>query len=388
MKFTHNRLLRGSIAKVFDMDSVDEEQDAEGKRRNSGGELKSTSAATQASDHTATSTTHPTVLDRALLAASSSVQSALPSGIRNTVLLNYPSSVLNTTAMDALRLPIPSHLFDSAFMPSVGIPNPYATSAANSTPPAMQHAQLSELLHYFQEAHRSALFPYASPNLTMVNAVTMNHLHLSQLFEQQLTSHPTVSRFDAFVARGLTNGAFFQDLTATLPSLRLASEMASSSHSADLPSVSRPLADALLESTDSIMTRRLGVPSEATDVTQLAGGRDFFPMVLHRTLTELELVPGGSDIGAFLPDGLSFQIKDQVRFEDEILPSFFPRMKGFASFQRQLNLYDFRRRRGAGLDRRTYSHELFVRHHPEVTRRMRRTRVERAARSHASNDKA
>ena len=98
-------------------------------------------------------------------------------------------------------------------------------------------------------------------------------------------------------------------------------------------------------------------------------------MVLHRALAELELIDGGKSIATFLPAGRSFYIKNQALFAAHVLPVFFPKMKGFASFQRQLNLYDFRRVGGVGLDRGAYRHELFARDYPAMSCRMRRTKI-------------
>lgn len=87
-----------------------------------------------------------------------------------------------------------------------------------------------------------------------------------------------------------------------------------------------------------------------------------FPVVLHRVLTELERIPQGHEIAAFCQDGKSFQIRNQYLMEEQILPIFFPKMKSFSSFQRQLNLYNFKRsNRTAGKDRGAYRHELFER---------------------------
>jgi hypothetical protein len=107
----------------------------------------------------------------------------------------------------------------------------------------------------------------------------------------------------------------------------------------------------------------------------IVGGAESFPMVLHRALAELELIGVGREIATFLPDGRSFYIKDQALFEKEVLPLFFPNMKNFNSFQRQLNLYDFRRTKGATFYRGAYSHDLFIRDNPAMSSRMRRTRI-------------
>ena len=117
--------------------------------------------------------------------------------------------------------------------------------------------------------------------------------------------------------------------------------------------------------------------SEATRRIPLviSAGPENFPMILHRVLANLELVPGGANIVSFLPDGRSFAVKNQHRFTKEVLPIYFPKMKSFASFQRQLNLYDFTRVGGVGSDRGSYRHKSFIRDNPSLSRNMRRTKI-------------
>jgi hypothetical protein len=105
------------------------------------------------------------------------------------------------------------------------------------------------------------------------------------------------------------------------------------------------------------------------------GGSESFPMVLHRALADLEVAEGGPEIATYLPDGKSFVIRNQFLFQERVLPVFFPKMKSFASFQRQLNLYDFNRMGGAGADRGAYHHHLFVRQRPDDVIRMKRTKL-------------
>jgi hypothetical protein len=99
-----------------------------------------------------------------------------------------------------------------------------------------------------------------------------------------------------------------------------------------------------------------------------------FPVILHQALLELERV-GDTSTAYFLPDGKSFAIRNLYLFEERVLRIFFPKMKGFASFQRQLNLYDFKRIRGAGADRGSYCHELFHRDRPSKACEMKRTKI-------------
>lgn len=103
--------------------------------------------------------------------------------------------------------------------------------------------------------------------------------------------------------------------------------------------------------------------------------RQMFPALLHRALAELDHVGDATNIAAFLPDGNGFQIKDQMLFEKQIIPVFFPKMKNFASFQRQLNLYNFKRIGGAGVDRGAYRHAMFHRDYPALAYMVKRNKV-------------
>lgn len=107
----------------------------------------------------------------------------------------------------------------------------------------------------------------------------------------------------------------------------------------------------------------------------MKNGQDLFPVVLHRVLMQLELASGGTEIASFLADGKSFKIKNQFMFEKHVLPVFFPKMNNFASFQRQLNFYDFKRIDGPRVDRGGYYHALFERKAPALVTLMRRRKV-------------
>lgn len=107
------------------------------------------------------------------------------------------------------------------------------------------------------------------------------------------------------------------------------------------------------------------------DVTSLS---ESFPVKLHRLLLDLELQEGGTDIAAFLPNGIAFAVHNTTRFEGEVMRKYFPRMNRFASFQRQLNLYDFRRVND-GPARGAYYHPSFNRDFPVLCRAMKRTKI-------------
>jgi hypothetical protein len=107
-------------------------------------------------------------------------------------------------------------------------------------------------------------------------------------------------------------------------------------------------------------------------------GYGTFPMILHRALAELQRSTNGTDIACFLPDGKSFYVRNQYLLVKQVLPNYFPNMRSFSSFQRQLNFYDFKRIGGAGIDRGSYWHELFVRDSPGLANGMKRTKIKGA----------
>jgi hypothetical protein len=98
-----------------------------------------------------------------------------------------------------------------------------------------------------------------------------------------------------------------------------------------------------------------------------------FPQKLHRMLADLERRPGGSDVASFLPHGRAFAIHNPKKFVSEIMPGYF-RMSRFSSFQRQLNLYDFKRIT-EGRDKGAYYHELFLHGRVKICSQMKRTKI-------------
>lgn len=98
-----------------------------------------------------------------------------------------------------------------------------------------------------------------------------------------------------------------------------------------------------------------------------------FPMTLHRLLADLEAA-GASHIATFVGQGDAFLIKNPKMFEEIVIPDYFPRMGSFGSFQRQLNLYDFKRI-SHGPHRGAYKHSLFTRQYPLLAREMKRTKI-------------
>lgn len=97
-----------------------------------------------------------------------------------------------------------------------------------------------------------------------------------------------------------------------------------------------------------------------------------FPEKLHRLLLEVE-VAGRSDVISFVAGGRAFAIHKPDKFFKEIVPLYF-RQSRLSSFKRQLNLYGFELI-NTGPARGGYYHELFVKDHPDMCRRMRRVAV-------------
>lgn len=98
-----------------------------------------------------------------------------------------------------------------------------------------------------------------------------------------------------------------------------------------------------------------------TTVTVGAVDTTRFPWKLHRMLTEIE--KGGLDleqIVSWQPHGRCFCIRDKRAFIDTVMPKYFYQLK-YVSFQRQLNLYGFKKVYGQGPDKGAYYHEMFLR---------------------------
>ena len=74
--------------------------------------------------------------------------------------------------------------------------------------------------------------------------------------------------------------------------------------------------------------------------------RDHFPHQLHRMLCEIDQAPAHDELRHIISwdrDGTSFTIHQPTKFCETILGRYFEKQTRYKSFQRQLNLYKFKR---------------------------------------------
>jgi hypothetical protein len=111
---------------------------------------------------------------------------------------------------------------------------------------------------------------------------------------------------------------------------------------------------------DALEDKNDGSGSDKDDKNkaQLKGGvSEPFPQKLYRMLEEAE-ANDQEAVLSFFPHGRAFTVHKPRQFIDEIMPKYFSTNR-MSSFQRQLNLYGFRRVT-EGRDKGGYFHEFFL----------------------------
>lgn len=116
------------------------------------------------------------------------------------------------------------------------------------------------------------------------------------------------------------------------------------------------------------------MPTEVKLLSRITStGQPTFPWKLHMVLEECEQL-GYEDIISWQGDRM-FRIHEPKRFEEEIMKSYFKQTQ-YRSFQRQLNLYGFRRLKG-DFEERTYVHDYFIRGKSELCCFMHRAKIKK-----------
>lgn len=106
--------------------------------------------------------------------------------------------------------------------------------------------------------------------------------------------------------------------------------------------------------------------------SQTGGVSTPFPLKLYETLLAVEK-DGFDKVVSWQPHGRCFVVRDADKFKKYVLPRYFKLTK-IASFQRQLNLYGFKRLT-TGNDRSGYYHEMFLRGRADLIPGIQRVKV-------------
>lgn len=136
-----------------------------------------------------------------------------------------------------------------------------------------------------------------------------------------------------------------------------------------------------LQGSDQALLQSQNISSSHTQNGR--GSMDTFPFKLYRMLSILEDL-GFHDIIAWKSHGRSFQVLHGDKFVKVVLPKFFKQTK-LTSFQRQLNLYGFKRLLN-GPDMGAYYHPLFLREKQFLCKAIFRTKVKGTSKRRKASD--
>jgi len=205
-------------------------------------------------------------------------------------------------------------------------------------------------------------------------------------------ANSTMSNLQNYASLRSLNGRSLQDLQKKMdclnsPTIHAASALLSAATppKLNLGGVEPPLVHPPRYGAASMTVRHIGpeerkrVPHVYHDYGQVPDNQNFtrkktggvtqpFPEKLMRMLNH-----ESGPIVEWLPHGRAFIVRKPDEFTSNIMPKYFRQTK-ITSFQRQLNLYGFRRIT-QGADSGAYYHELFLRGRPNLCVQMVRTKV-------------
>ncbi|CAB9516232.1 stress transcription factor A [Seminavis robusta] len=108
-----------------------------------------------------------------------------------------------------------------------------------------------------------------------------------------------------------------------------------------------------------------------------------FPVRLHYLLDVLQQ-DGLAHLASWQPHGRCFVVHNPDDFAEKVLPLWF-RQSRFGSFQRQLNLYGFKRLK-QGRDKGGYYHDSFLRGYPQLAHDIKRAKTKKAKSSDSEEE--